>query len=330
MRKPYLLFLGDVTEFSAAKTAAGLKQWRPEEVMAQHRLPGGSVDLGLPEATPAEAARAGAGTMIVGVVNVGGFVPEHWVGTIVQALESGLDVAAGMHQRLNDIPAVAAARDRTGRTVHDLRQPTRGFSPGTGRKRTGKRLLTVGTDCAVGKKYTALALEAGLRARGVDADFCATGQTGIMISGRGVAIDAVVADFISGAAEWLSPDADPEHWHVVEGQGSLFHPAYAGVTLGLIHGSQPDALVVCHEPVRTHLLGFDYKVPDLRRCIDANVTAARLTNPEARVVGISVNTSRMDPASVDAVVREIEAQTGLPCCDPIRHGVDRILDVLLN
>ena len=152
MRKPYLLFLGDVTEFSAAKTAAGLKQWRPEDVIAQHRLPGGSVDLGLPEATPAEAARAGAGTMIVGVVNVGGFVPEHWVGTIVQALESGLDVAAGMHQRLNDIPAVAAARDRTGRTVQDLRQPTQSFSPGTGRKRTGKRLLTVATDCVGAEK----------------------------------------------------------------------------------------------------------------------------------------------------------------------------------
>ncbi|MBN8884949.1 MAG: DUF1611 domain-containing protein [Rudaea sp.] len=330
VRKPYLLFLGDVTEFSAAKTAAGLKQWRRDDVVGQHRLPGSGVDLELTDMTPAQAAQAGAGTMIVGVVNIGGFVPEHWVGTIVDALDSGLDVAAGMHQRLNDIPAIAAARERTGRAVHDLRQPTRGFAPGNGRKRTGKRLLTVGTDCSVGKKYTALALEAGLRARGIDADFCATGQTGIMISGRGVAIDAVVADFISGAAEWLSPDADPDHWHVVEGQGSLFHPAYAGVTLGLIHGSQPDALVVCHEPVRTHLLGFDYKVPDLRRCIDANVTAARLTNPDARVVGISVNTSRMDPASVAAAVREIEAQTGLPCCDPIRHGVDRILDVLLN
>jgi uncharacterized NAD-dependent epimerase/dehydratase family protein len=330
VRKPYLLFLGDVTEFSAAKTAAGLKQWRPADVTAQHRLPGCGVDLELPEMTPAQAAQAGAATMIVGVVNVGGFIPEHWVATIVQALENGLDVAAGMHQRLNDIPAIAEARDRTGRAVHDLRQPTQGFVPGSGRKRTGKRLLTVGTDCAVGKKYTALAIEAGLRARGIDADFRATGQTGIMISGRGVAIDAVVADFISGAAEWLSPDAPAQHWDVIEGQGSLFHPAYAGVTLGLIHGSQPDALVVCHEPVRTHLLGFDHKVPDLRRCIDANVTAARLTNPDARAVGISVNTSRMDPASIDAVVREIESQTGLPCCDPIRHGVDRILDVLLN
>ncbi|WP_294051679.1 N-acetyltransferase DgcN [Sphingomonas sp.] len=330
MQAPYLLFLGDVEELSAAKTAAGVNQWRSELVLAQHRLPGCTVDLGIAEMTPAQAARAGARTMIVGVVNVGGFIPEHWVATMVDALEQGLDLAAGMHQRLNDIPAIAEARDRTGRAVLDLRQPDRGFLPGSGRKRPGKRLLTVGTDCAVGKKYTALALEAGLRARGIDADFRATGQTGIMISGRGVAIDSVIADFISGAAEWLSPDAAPDHWDVIEGQGSLFHPAYAGVTLGLIHGSQPDALVVCHEPVRTHLLGFDYGVPDLRRCIDMNVAAAQLTNPEARVVGISVNTSRMEPAAVDAAIRDIEAQTGLPCSDPIRHGVDRILDVLLN
>ncbi|WP_287460054.1 N-acetyltransferase DgcN [Sphingomonas sp.] len=330
MQAPYLLFLGDVGEFSAAKTAAGVNQWRGELVAAQHRLPGCAVDLGIAEMTPAEAARAGARTMIVGVVNVGGFIPEHWVATMVEALEQGLDLAAGMHQRLNDIPAIAEARDRTGRAVLDLRQPDRAFTPGSGRKRIGKRLLTVGTDCSVGKKYTALALEAGVRARNIPADFRATGQTGIMISGRGVAIDSVVADFISGAAEWLSPDAAPDHWDVIEGQGSLFHPAYAGVTLGLIHGSQPDALVVCHEPVRTHLLGFDYKVPDLRRCIDMNVAAAQLTNPEARVVGISVNTSRMEPTAIDAAIRDIETQTGLPCCDPIRHGVDRILDVLLN
>ena len=330
MQAPYLLFLGDVEEFSAAKTAAGVQQWRGERVLAQPRLPGCTVDLGIAEMTPAEAVRAGARTMIVGVVNVGGFIPQHWIATMIDALEQGLDLAAGMHQRLNDIPAIAEARDRTGRAVLDLRQPDQRFTPGSGRKRSGKRLLTVGTDCSVGKKYTALALEAGLRARGVDADFRATGQTGIMISGRGVAIDAVVADFISGAAEWLSPDAAPDHWDVIEGQGSLFHPAYAGVTLGLIHGSQPDALVVCHEPVRTHLLGFDHKVPDLRRCIDMNVAAAQLTNPEARVVGISVNTSRMEPAAIDAAIRDIETQTGLPCSDPIRHGVDQILDILLN
>ena len=129
------------------------------------------------------------------------------------------------------------------------------FATGKGTKRPGLRLLTVGTDCSVGKKYTALALEREMHARGLKADFRATGQTGILISGRGVAIDAVVADFISGAAEWLTPANEPDHWDVVEGQGSLFHPSFAGVTLGLLHGAQPDAFVVCHEPTRKTMRG---------------------------------------------------------------------------
>ena len=330
LRTPFLLFLGDAREFSAAKTAGGIAQWRPEISVGRLRLPGCGVDLGLPDLTPADAAARGVGTMVVGVVNVGGFIPPHWVASIVTALEAGLDVAAGMHQRLADIPEVAETARRLGRTIHDVRQPTRAFVPGSGAKRSGMRLLTVGIDCAVGKKYTALAIEKSMRERGLKADFRATGQTGILIAGRGVAIDAVVADFISGAAEWLSPDNDPDHWDVIEGQGSLFHPAYAGVTLGLIHGSQPDALVICHEPVRTHLLGLDYPVPDLKTCIDRNVEAARLTNPAARAVGISANTSRMDPAGINDAIRRIEDETGLPCCDPIRHGAGRIVDHLIG
>jgi uncharacterized NAD-dependent epimerase/dehydratase family protein len=143
-------------------------------------------------------------------------------------------------------------------------------------------------------------------------------------------VDAVIADFISGAAEWLSPANDPDHWDVVEGQGSLFHPAYAGVTLGLIHGSQPDALVLCHEPIRTHLLGLKYAIPSLHESIDANVAAARLTNPRARMVGISINTARMDASKVDFIADSISKETGLPCCDPIRHGADRIAEHLLS
>lgn len=328
MRTPYLLFLGDAPEFSMIKTAAGIREWRPEFSRAQFRLPGCGVDLGLPDMTPAEAAAEGVGTMVLGVVNVGGFIPEVWLASIVAALEAGLDVASGMHQRLADIPIIAEAAARLGRTIHDVRQPKQVFTPGSGAKRSGKRLLTVGIDCVVGKKYTALAIEKAMRARGMKADFRATGQTGIMIAGHGVAIDAVIADFISGAAEWLSPANGPDHWDVIEGQGSLFHPSYAGVTLGLIHGSQPDAIVVCHEPVRTHLLGLDYPVPDLRTCIDANLAAARLTNPEVRAIGISINTSRMGATEVDQVVKDIEAETGLPCCDPIRHGSSKIVDLL--
>ena len=163
--------------------------------------------------------------------------------------------------------------------------------PGTGKKRSGKRVLTVGTDCAVGKKYTALAIEKEMRSRGVDADFRATGQTGIFISGRGIAVDSVVSDFVSGAAEWLSPAAAPQHWDVIEGQGSLFHPAYAGVTLGLIHGSQPDVMVLCHDLARTGIADYDgYAIPSYEACFEAYLAAARLTNPAARFAGVSLNT----------------------------------------
>ncbi|MBL8268994.1 N-acetyltransferase DgcN [Steroidobacter sp.] len=327
MLSPYLLFLGDVTELAAAKTAAGIQQWRPEFCVGQIRAPGGTVDLGLPELTPQAAAQKGAKTMIIGIANAGGFIPDSWIPVMLAALEAGLDLAAGMHTRMNDLPVIRDAAKRLGRTLHDVRQPSQAFAPGNGRKRSGLRLLTVGTDCAVGKKYAALAIEKSMRARGMKADFRATGQTGIFISGRGVAVDSVVADFISGAAEWLSPANDADHWDVIEGQGTLFHPAYAGVTLGLIHGSQPDALVVCHEPVRKNLVGFDhYPTGDLEECIAATVRAARLTNRNARAVGVAINTSRMTEQQIEASIAEIEQQTGLPCRDPIRHGMDRIVD----
>ncbi|MBL8269894.1 DUF1611 domain-containing protein, partial [Steroidobacter sp.] len=238
VQPPYLLFLGDATDVADAKTASGIRQWRGELCAGQLRLPEGTVDLGLPDLTPQQAVAKGIKTLIIGIANDGGFIADNWVASLVGALEAGLDIASGLHQRLSDTPAIAEAAKRTGRQLIEVRQPDHNFKPGSGKKRSGKRLLTVGTDCAVGKKYTALAIEKELRKRGVNADFCATGQTGIFISGRGVAIDSVVADFISGAAEWLSPENTPDHWDVVEGQGSLFHPSYAGVTLGLVHGTQ--------------------------------------------------------------------------------------------
>lgn len=331
MKSPYLLFLGDVTELAAAKTAAGILQWRPALCVGQTRAQGGTIDLGLPEMSPELAASAGAQTMVLGIANAGGFIPESWLPVMHAALEAGLDLAAGMHQRMDGLPSIRDAAQRLGRTLHDVRQPTQSFSPGNGKKRSGKRLLTVGTDCAVGKKYTALAIEKALLERGANAEFRATGQTGIFISGRGVAVDSVVADFISGAAEWLSPQNNPDHWDIIEGQGSLLHPAYAGVTLGLTHGSQPDALVICHEPIRTHMVGFGhYPVPDLEVCLQANLAAARLTNPDVVAAGISVNTSRMQQQDIDRVIGETESKFGLPCCDPVRHGADKIADYLLS
>ncbi len=330
IQSPYLLFLGDALDIATAKTAAGIRQWRGELCAGQLRLPGCRVDLGLPDLMPAEAASRGIRTLIIGIANDGGFIAPSWVSAIVSALEAGLDVASGLHEPLEGVAEIAAAARRNGRQLIEVRQPAQSFMPGTGRKRSGKRLLTVGTDCAVGKKYTALAIEKELRSRGVDADFRATGQTGIFISGRGIAVDSVVSDFVSGAAEWLSPAAAPEHWDVIEGQGSLFHPAYAGVTLGLIHGSQPDAMVLCHDLARTGIADYEgYAIPSYEACFDAYLAAARLTNPAARFAGICLNTSQLDENSAARSVVEVAARVRIPCCDPIRHGVAAIVDRVL-
>ncbi|WP_413993445.1 N-acetyltransferase DgcN [Labrys okinawensis] len=325
IEKPYLMFIGDVADQLAAKTAAGIVDWRRDWCVGQLRLPGCKADLGLEDIDIAEGKSRGARTMVVGVVNAGGVLPEHWIRSIVDALDAGLDIASGLHTRLEDVPEIAAAAERDGRTLHNVRLPNQTFATGKGTKRSGLRLLTVGTDCSVGKKYTALALESEMRAQGLDADFRATGQTGIFISGRGVAVDAVVADFISGAAEWLSPDADAKHWDVIEGQGSLFHPSFAGVTLGLLHGAQPDAFVVCHEPTRTTMRGVPARLPTIRQVIDATVACGRLTNPRIQCVGIAVNTQALDEAAAKVCLAKIADAEGLPTTDPVRFGVAEIV-----
>ena len=329
LMRPYLLFLGDVPDALAAKTAYGIVDWRREWCLGQLRLPGCRADVGLADLSIAEAAAQGARTMIVGAVNAGGVLPDHWVSSIVEALDSGLDVASGLHMRLADIAEIAAKAAETGRALVDVRHSTQRFATGKGTKRPGKRLLTVGTDCSVGKKYTVLALEREMRARGFDAEFRATGQTGVFISGRGVAVDAVVADFISGAVEWLTPAADPEHWDLVEGQGSLFHPSFAGVSLGLLHGAQPDAFVVCHEPTRTHMRGVEHPLPSIADVVDLTIRCGRLTNPAIRCVGIAVNTQALGDNEARSCLQDLESGHGLPSVDPLRFGVGPIVDRLV-
>lgn len=327
--QPYLLFLADAHDQLAAKTAQGIVHWRPDWCLGQLRLPGCKADLRIADMTIDDAVKAGAKTMIVGVANRGGTVGGAWLATLDEALDRGLDLASGLHRKLSDIPAVRDKAAKLGRQLFDVRHPTRDFAVASGKKRSGKRLLTVGTDCSVGKMYTSLALEKEMRQRGMNADFRATGQTGIFIAGEGVSIDAVVADFISGAVEWLAPENSADHWDLIEGQGSLFHASYAGVSLGLLHGAQADVLVMCHEPTRPHMRGLpEYKLPDLASCIAANETAARLTNPDARCIGISINTSGLDKAAAEKLLRETEAKHGLPAVDPFRTGVAAIVDRL--
>ena len=325
LKRPYLLFLGDVPDALAAKTAIGIVDWRKDWCVGQVRLPGCNADTGLPDMGLQQAIAAGAKTMIIGVVNAGGVLPDHWLDSIVAALDAGLDVASGLHLRLEDIPAIAEAAKRNGRQLHNVRQSDQKFKTGQGTKRDGLRLLTVGTDCSVGKKYTSLALEKGMREAGLDAIFQATGQTGVFISGRGVSIDAVVADFISGAAEWISPATEPDIWQIVEGQGSLFHPSFAGVSLGLLHGSQPDAFVVCHETTRTHMRNVKHPLPSIQQVIDLTISCGQLTNPNIRCVGIAVNTQALDEATAVSTMAEIAKVHDLPTVDPIRTGVAPIV-----
>ncbi|MEZ5668070.1 MAG: N-acetyltransferase DgcN [Alphaproteobacteria bacterium] len=326
---PYLMFIGDAHDALAAKTARGVVHWRPEWCLGQLRLPGCNADLGLADMTVREAEIAGARTLVVGVANRGGVIADGWIPVIVEALERGMDVASGLHQRLTDRPAIAEAARRHGRRLYDVRHPDREFAVATGAPRSGRRLLAVGTDVSCGKMYTTLALERELRARGGKADFRATGQTGILIAGSGVSVDAVVSDFVSGAAEWLSPAADPDHWDLIEGQGSLFHTSYAGVSLGLLHGAQPQALVMCHDPARKTMRGLgDRPLPDLAECMDLNLLCARMVSPEARFVGLSFNTSGLPEADRRRALDAAAARFDLPCVDPVLTGVAAIADAL--
>jgi uncharacterized NAD-dependent epimerase/dehydratase family protein len=319
--QPYLLFLGDVTETVDAKTAFGLRDWTRERCVGEYALPAATVTAGLPRLAPRQAREQGARAMVIAVAPLGGNVAPAWIPALREALEAGLDLVSGMHARLADIPQLQDAAARLGRRLIEIRCPPPAIPIGTGRKRSGKRLLAVGTDCALGKKYTALALHRAFRARGVDADFRATGQTGILIAGAGLPIDAVVADFLAGAAELLSPDAAPEHWDVVEGQGALFHPAYAGVALGLLHGTQPDVIVMCHEAGRETVCDFpQYPLPSLPEAIELNLRLARRTNPAARCAGVSLNTAKLDDASARTLLAHESARLGMPVADPIRGG----------
>jgi len=325
IKSPYLLFIGDVPDMLAAKTAQGVVDWRPERCVGQMRLEGCGADLGIADMGIEEAVVAGAKTFVIGAVNAGGVLKENWIDVIVDAIHAGLDVASGLHVRLQEVPEIAEAAARKGVTLHNLRHSERNFGVGKGTPRKGRRLLAVGTDCSVGKKYSALCIERDMRAAGYRAEFCATGQTGLLIAERGIALDAVIADFISGAAEYITPETDENMWQIVEGQGSLFHPSFAGVTLGLLHGSQPDAFVVCHEPTRKTMRNVPNPLPTIEQVIDATILMGKLTNPDIRCVGICVNTLALDEDEAKEYLAKTGKDYGLPCVDPLRFGAGDIV-----
>ncbi|MEQ6249190.1 N-acetyltransferase DgcN [Sulfitobacter sp. HNIBRBA3233] len=329
IKTPYLLFLGDAPDQLAAKVAQGIKDWRPDNAVGQFRMEGCKADVGLTDMTLAEAWDAGAKTLVIGVANRGGMISAAWKSVLIEAVEMGFDVASGLHNLLRDEADLAAAAAANGRTLHDVRIPSVKYPIANGVKRSGKRVLAVGTDCSVGKMYTALALDAAMKERGLKSSFRATGQTGILITGEGVPLDAVIADFMAGSIEYLTPDNDDDHWDIIEGQGSLFHVSYSGVTLALIHGGQPDALILCHEPTRSHMRGLpDYTPPSLEAVRDVALTLARVANPACEVVGVSVNTQHMSDADARAYLAKVEEEMGLPAVDPFRHGAERLAEAL--
>ncbi|MEM9032299.1 MAG: N-acetyltransferase DgcN [Pseudomonadota bacterium] len=329
IKTPYLLFLGDAPDQLSAKVAQGIRDWRPENVVGQLRLPGCRADVDAPDMDLAMAWEDGAKTLVVGVANRGGVISETWKTELISALEQGYDLASGLHNLLRDQDDLVAAAKANGRKLFDVRVPQATYPIANGRVRTGKRCLAVGTDCSVGKMYTALAMDKEMRARGRKSTFRATGQTGILVTGNGVPLDAVVADFMAGAVEWLTPDNDEDHWDHIEGQGSLFHASFSGVTLALIHGGQPDALVLAHEPTREHMRGLpDYALPSLSALRDTSLSLARIVNPTCAVAGISVNTSEMGEDEALSYLEAVEREMGLPAADPFRQGAGRLVDAL--
>ncbi|WP_116364824.1 DUF1611 domain-containing protein [Parahaliea mediterranea] len=329
MRSPYLIFIGSESRKTYAKTGAGLVQWRPELCRGQMRLAADALDLGLADMTLEEAASAGVRSLVIGTATVGGDIPEQWYPVLRQALGLGMDLVAGAHKRLADVPGLAELAAANGARLIDVRVPPAALPVGSGAKRRGKRLLMVGTDCAVGKKYSALCVERDMRAAGMKADFRATGQTGIMIAGCGVPMDAVVSDFLSGAAEILSPDNDADHWDVIEGQGGLFHPGYSSVSTGLLIGSQPDAFVVCHEAGRERISGWeDFPLPSIEDVIARTIELGVLVNPAIHCVGVCVNTSALPAPEREHYLAELGQRLNLPCVDPLIDGTLAIVDRL--
>ncbi len=328
---PFLLYLGHSTDPVGIKTSRGLATFRAADCLGEFRHDDCPLTLGLPRLTMAEAVAKGARTLVLGIAHAGGAMAPALIADAAAALDAGMNVASGLHHRLRDVPALVALAQARGLSLIDVRDPPEDLAVGNGYPRAGRRLLTVGTDCSVGKMYASLALAAGLKAHGEIADVRATGQTGILIAGSGVPVDAVVADFISGAIEMLAPARHDGGWDVIEGQGSLFHPSFAGVSTGLLHGAQPEALVLCHDPARAEMRGLPgRRLPGLAECLDANLQVARLTSPDVNAAGVCLNTVSMAEGPARALCRRVEDTLGLPATDPHRFGVEPILAKLCD
>ena len=331
IQQPYVLFLGDAPDPLAAKVAQGIKDWRPGLSIGQITLPGCKADMGLKNLSIKESVSMGAKTLVIGVANRGGIISDKWKDVLKEAIISGLDIASGLHNLLRDESELVNLAKIHNTNLIDVRVPTVEYPIANGIKRSGKRCLAVGTDCSIGKMYTAIALEKEMKNKGLKATFRATGQTGILITGDGVPLDAVIADFMAGSIEHLTPDNDEDHWDIIEGQGSLYHPSYSGVTMALVHGGQPDALILCHEPTRSHMRGLPgYSLPTLKESNDTAIKLAKVVNKNVKVIGVSVNTSNMENEKALEYLKQVEEEMKLPTVDPVLTGTSRLVEELDN
>ena len=268
-----------------------------------------------------EGLKLGPTALLIGIAPPGGQLPTPWIALLARAIEHGLDVWSGLHSFVGDIPQLAALAKKHGVAIHDLRRSPAGLDVARGRVRDvdATVILTVGTDCNIGKMTTQLQLLGGLRRRGIRTNFAATGQTGILIEGRGIGVDAVIADFIAGAAERLVLEcAVNADLVLVEGQGSIIHPSYSGVTYGLLHGSLPHAQVMCAQPTRTEINNCEWvKIPPLVDFIRLSEAAAAPLRP-APVIAVALNTFDLDEDAARRAVETVRRETGLPTTDPVR------------
>lgn len=320
-----------------AKTATGVLRFRRDEVVAvldryvAGRRTGDLLGVGDDLPCISHLDEVEADTLLVGVAPDGGGLPGTLRGRIVEALERGMDVVSGLHEFLGDDAELAALAARHGATIRDVRRPPRSLplAQGLARSATCFRVMSVGHDGGVGKLLTSMALSRGLTTRGRRAAFVATGQTGMLVADGGFPADALPSDFVAGVTEMEVLAHQDAEFVVIEGQGSLIHPAYSAVTLGLLHGAAPHALVMCADPTRTHLHHTGYPIPPLVEVIEVFERMASLVHP-ARVAAVALNTSGLSDADAEAEMERTHASTGLPVTDVIRRGVDDLVDAVLE
>jgi len=341
MNQRYLILTEGQTHPTPAKLAAGLLRYRPEWVVAlldstQAGRDTGelmNVGHGIPVVGSIEdALPLNPTALVIGITPAGGQLPQEWRSMILTAMQHGLDIISGMHTLLSEDEEFVSASKKYGVELVDLRKPPDSLTVNQCRaqKTPTFRIHTVGTDCNCGKKVTALEIERELRKRGRNATFIATGQTGILISGKGIAMDHVISDFVSGAAERLVLENADYDYLVIEGQGSIAHPLYSGVTLSMLHGFAPQALILCHQVDRKIMRGTkDTPVPSLRKMIDLY---ERVTEPVylGRIVGISLNCATLSDKEAKREIERVEKQLSLPTTDVIRFGPDKLVDAILE